>query len=96
MAFRLTRDARQDLFEIYEYGVREYGQARAVDYFNRLVDQFEALAIHPFRAPERHEIEPKVRMHRMGSHLISYVVEDGDVVVLNIFHARSDWRGDAN
>ncbi|WP_417496630.1 type II toxin-antitoxin system RelE/ParE family toxin [Maricaulis sp.] len=46
-------------------------------------------------ARERVEIAPPVRCHPHGSHLIIYVIDaDDDVLVLRIRHAHENWAGD--
>ena len=44
-------------------------------------------------AHERSEIEPPVRIHPVGSHLVVYQVDaHGDVFVIRVRHAHEDWQ----
>lgn len=90
MAARLSPTAEQDLIAVFLDGCREFGSTQAGRYVEKLRRAFDLLADFPFLAAERHEISPAVRVHPLGSHLLVYREEAGDVLILRILHARSD------
>lgn len=95
MAYRLSRAAKEDVIAIYVDGVAAFGIDQAEAYHARLERVFETLAANPRIARERTEITPPVRVHPYGSHLIVYVVEpDDSVLVVRVRHAREDWISD--
>ncbi len=53
----LTREAKDDLWRIYEFGVYKFGEAQADKYFNILYDCFDKICSNSFMFPEsfRHQ-----------------------------------------
>ncbi|SEG42310.1 type II toxin-antitoxin system RelE/ParE family toxin [Bosea lathyri] len=93
MALRLTRQAEQDLDDIYVDSAGQFGLRQAAHYGDSLDACLNLLATHPFMARERTELTGSVRVHAHGSHLVVYEIERGDVVVLRVLHQRCDWEG---
>ena len=94
MAYRLSRKAEDDLVEIYIDGVRNFGDAQAAKYHAELASTFEILAANPELARERSEITPPVRIYPHGSHIIVYLLDDRqDVLIIRVRHSREDWVG---
>jgi toxin ParE1/3/4 len=89
--YRLSQKAEADLIEIYMIGVHQFGDAQAERYHAAFEKAFAFLADYPRAARERAEIDPPVRVHPRGSHLIIYEIEDEDIVILRIRHSREDW-----
>lgn len=90
--YRLTKAADADLDDILTYGIVNYGEARADAYFDALIRQFESLAVNPLLYTERAEIKPPVRVCPIGVHIVIYVVDDqDDVLILRVRHGREDW-----
>ena len=95
MRWHLSRRAERDVIAIYREGLRTWGMAQADAYHNRLEEVFGLLARFPRLAPERGEIDPPVRVHPHGAHIVVYVVEpDGGVLIVRVRHGREDWIGD--
>lgn len=46
-----TRNAKEDLWTIYEYGVSRFGVTQAEKYFNMMHDCFEKIASNPYLFP---------------------------------------------
>ena len=46
-----TRNAKEDLWTIYEYGVSRFGVTQAEKYFNMMHDCFERIASNPYLFP---------------------------------------------
>ncbi|WP_339740514.1 type II toxin-antitoxin system RelE/ParE family toxin [uncultured Maricaulis sp.] len=92
MRYRLTRAAEADLVGIYREGAVRFGVAQAEAYFVALIASFERIAANPRLARLRMEIDPPVRIHPCGSHIVIYreAALDG-IEILRIRHGREDW-----
>ncbi|WP_262694707.1 type II toxin-antitoxin system RelE/ParE family toxin [Kordiimonas aquimaris] len=92
MAYKLSVKAEEDILHILLEGMRLFGPDQAEKYHVGLEQAFEFLAASPEAARERVEINPTVRIHPYGSHMIVYVIKpSGDVFILRVRHGREDW-----
>lgn len=91
MNYRLSHAAKQDIIAIYLDGVRQFGLAQADDYHHILQATFELIAQHPKMGALRSDVEPQVRMHPCGSHIIIYTVDAKSAFILRIRHHRENW-----
>lgn len=86
-----SKDADQDLREIYIFTRRTRGERQAERYFARLNGCLEFVAEQPLSTQLRTEFTPHVRILPCGSHLLVYtVLEDRMVFVIRILHSRMD------
>lgn len=92
MSYRATRKAEQDILEIYVRGVLDFGVVQAEQYYNGLIAAFELLADNPHIARDRLEFDPPVRIHRYRSHLIVYVLQERDILIVRVLHGRQGWE----
>jgi toxin ParE1/3/4 len=81
MKYILTRQAEEDLIEIYLYGLRVFGSMQAESYYNSLEKTFERIA-------ENHKIFPLAPHIREGyrycvhtAHTIFFTVEESVWIV---------------
>ncbi len=92
MTYRLTRKAEGDVVDIYLHGAQQFGSAQADAYHRRLEEAFLLLAEFPQIGRECPEIDPPVRIHPCGVHLIVYVAErEGGILIVRVRHGREDW-----
>ena len=92
MAYRLTREAAEDIIEIYTYGAGQFGARQADSYHSLLESTFDFLARHPLVARRRLELSPPVRIHPVQAHLVIYRIEDdGSILIIRVRHAHEDW-----
>lgn len=94
MAYRLSRKAEEDLTALFITGAQQFGLAQAEHYFTKLEQTLAHLARFPRVARERAEINPPVRVHPHQSHLVIYLIEGADILILRIRHAHEDWEAD--
>lgn len=92
MTYSLTRKAVEDIIRLYGEGVRLFGVDQAERYHAGLETAFGLLSDNPMLARERPEIDPPVRIHPYGSHIIIYRIEENGIVVIRIRHGREDWK----
>ena len=92
--FKLTRQADADFAAIYAYGFDRFGQDQAERYASGLRKVFHFLADFPRAARERTETRRRVRAHPYKAHLIVYVLDGEDVLIVRIRHAHEEWADD--
>ena len=94
MAYKLTPDAFDQAFAIYVDGTLMFGQGQAEKYQAGLEQTLTFLGDNPRAARERTEIDPPIRVHPFGSHVIIYRDVGDDAVILAIRHSRENWIDD--
>ncbi|MFD1331375.1 type II toxin-antitoxin system RelE/ParE family toxin [Methylopila musalis] len=92
MAYRLSRDADRDVYELFLFGAERFGVEQAERYHTDLAQAFDLIGRHPWLAPERHDLGG-ARVHTHRSHAVIYDVgADGGVLILRVLHTTRDWR----
>ena len=92
MRLRLARRASRDLEAIHLAGIERFGSDQANRYLDGIWDKLSFLTENPLIAREREEIDPPIRAHPHGSHLLVYVTDGDELLVLRVAHGREDWR----
>jgi len=90
MGYRLTYKAEEDIIDIFRAGVGQFGLYQAERYHEQLERCFRFLADNPLAAHARFEIVRPIRIQSIGSHLIVYRVDDGDVFIIRVRHRHHD------
>ena len=95
MAYKLSVKAEEDIVRAYREGFRLFGAEQAEKHYAGLERVFQFLSDSPEAARERTEIAPPVRVHPYQSHIIVYLIDDkNDVLILRVRHGREDWEND--
>jgi len=94
MVYRLTSKAELDIIAIAEAGLSRWGRALAEEYIDGLYALFDRIASSPRMARERNELTPPVRVLRYRAHLVLYLVEGDDILIVRLRHGREDWQSD--
>ena len=68
-----------------------FGEAQADAYFSGLQTTFEFLAENPRAARERIEFRQSVRVYPYQAHVLVYLLEGNDILIVRIRHGREDW-----
>ncbi len=82
--------AKNDLKDIYQYGLRQWGLAQSERYLATIKNQFWQLTQQPFMGTERNELLPEARSLPIGSHTLFYRVTANTVEIVRILHGRQD------
>lgn len=82
--------AKADLKEIYQYGLRQWGQVQSDRYLDIIKDQLWSLTEQPFMGTDRPELLPDIRSLTVESHLLFYRVTARQVEIIRILHCRQD------
>ncbi|MCJ1901241.1 MULTISPECIES: type II toxin-antitoxin system RelE/ParE family toxin [Paracoccus] len=77
MKYKTTRQADEDIINIYVHGATAYGVGQAEAYLAELTASFSLLADNPYLARERPEFDPPVRIHRQDLVLVRALVRKG-------------------
>lgn len=92
MIFRTSPQADEDIADAYVAGAVRFGVAQADRYQDGLFAAFQMLADNPLIARERRELTPPVRLHPYQAHMIVYVEDGPDVLIVRVLHGRQDWE----
>ena len=91
MSVRLTAEAERDIDEILRFGIVEFGEAQAETYYRGLTERFALLERWPEAAPVKAGARLPLRLFPYGSHVILYMRDGDDILILRVLHGRSDW-----
>jgi toxin ParE1/3/4 len=92
-SYRLTPDAVDDLWRIYQWGFRKHGEAAADEYYFAFFDRFEQLAEQPYLYQAVDDIRKGYRQSVCGVDTIYYCVVGDTVEIMNILgrQDRDEW-----
>ena len=96
MRLRKSRLAEADLAAIADYGVDNFGAARALAYVDMIESLCRELLVHPERGRAERALRPDLRSLSAGSHRIYYSVESNMLIVRRVLHKAMDvgrWLG---
>ncbi|MBQ0719853.1 MAG: type II toxin-antitoxin system RelE/ParE family toxin [Gammaproteobacteria bacterium] len=82
--------AKNNLRNIYQYGLRQWGQAQPDSYLTAIKDQFWSLTEQPLMGVERSALPPNTRSLAIQSHILFYRVTAGQLEIIRILHSRQD------
>ncbi|WP_331344325.1 type II toxin-antitoxin system RelE/ParE family toxin [Cellvibrio sp. UBA7661] len=82
--------AKADLKEIYQYGLRLWGQTQSNHYLEILKEKFWSLTEQPLMGTERPELLDGTRSLPIESHVLFYRVTPKSVEIIRVLHARQD------
>jgi|SRR5271157_607309 len=92
MRYRVSRDAEQDLDEIFLYWARRAGLKVADRLVDRLTDRFWLLGEHPEAGRSAADIAAGVRCFPAGKYLIYYRKMSLVIDILHVFHGARDQK----
>ena len=80
--YKLSEDASQELINIYEYSLINFGEDQADQYYISLYETFELLAEQPDLGRKFHEFH----RHEHKRHTLFYKKTDYGILILYILH----------
>ena len=86
----VTPAAKTDLKDIYQYGLRQWGQTQSDSYLDNIKEQFWALTEQPLIGVDRSELLPSARSLPIESHTLFYRVTTDTVEIIRVLHGRQD------
>lgn len=88
--YRISRRAENDLVDIADYTIREFGIEQARRYGSALEDCFMALAKNPLIGRSAEQFAPGLRRFEHGSHTVFYRPDKIGVFIIRILNERVD------
>ena len=88
--YHLSKDADQDLAEIYEYSILNFGLMTAREYYAGLIQTFENLCDNLHIGRLRSEIRPDLRSITYHNHVVFYRVAHDEIIILRVLHGSRD------
>lgn len=82
--------AKADLKDIYQYGLRQWGQKQSDNYLEGIKEQFWVLTEQPLIGVERPDLLPNMRSLPIESHTLFYSVTSNTVEIIRVLHGRQD------
>ena len=82
--------AKDDLRDIYQYGVRRWGKIQSESYLSTIKNQFWLLTQQPLMGTERPELLPETRSIPIERHTLFYRVTANRVEIIRVLHGRQD------
>ncbi len=82
--------AKNDLKDIYQYGLRQWGKVQSESYLSTIKNQFWLLTQQPLIGTERPELLPDTRSLPVESHTLFYRVTTNRVEIIRVLHGRQD------
>jgi toxin ParE1/3/4 len=83
---RLAVEADRDLDSITDYSVRAWGESRAARYVADLEACCRSIVNRPLLGRSCERIHPGLRRIEQGKHVIFYMLQGHDVLVVRILH----------
>ena len=80
----LTREAKADLWRIYEFGVYRFGETQADKYLMMLHDCFDKIVSNPFLFPVVSSYKNVARYCVCGVDTIYYNIKDNEIEIITI------------
>jgi len=82
--------AKTDLKDIYQYGLRQWGQTQSKSYLENIKQQIWTLAEQPLIGVDRSELLSGARNLPIESHTLFYRVTLDTVEIIRVLHGRQD------
>ena len=90
--YRLSNEAQTDLSNIYSYTRETFGKAQAELYVAGLMQSLTAIGAYPHIGPAVSAFRTPVRIRSYAQHVIIYVVEGEQTLVIRVLAARQHWQ----
>lgn len=89
-SYRFTQRAEHDLEEIIDYTLQQWGAHQTNSYIDNLEDQCRLLADNPRLGVRRDEIRDGLFSFPYESHILYYVMDSNDIVIVRVLHQGMD------
>jgi toxin ParE1/3/4 len=86
----LSPAAKNDLKEIYQYGLRQWGQAQSGRYLTAIQENLWSLTEQTLIGSERPELLPDIQSLPIQSHTLFYRVTVSQVEIIRVLNGRQD------
>ena len=90
MKCRVRQSVYEELEEIWQYSLSNWGIDQADQYIRDLTSRFEWLSENPQAGKQRDDIKPGYYCFPQGSHLVFYRIIDDTLDILGVPHQTMD------
>ena len=90
MTFILSKEAKKDIDDIWDYTFDNWGELQADKYTTELENRFEWLTENPHLGEKRDEVKEGYLSYFQGSHTIFYRQTKDGIEILGIPHQNED------
>jgi toxin ParE1/3/4 len=90
LRIEILERARDDIYNIIEYGTAEHGEASTRDYVDKIGTRIKWLAANAGLGPVHSELRGGIKSFRQGQHRIYYVTNTERLTVVRILHVSMD------
>lgn len=89
MSYRLSRRARRDLLQIWNY-IAVDSESSADRFIDMLIQHFQLLGRNPYIGRDRDELRAGYRSFPVGQYLIFYRIMSPGVQIMHVMHSKRD------
>ncbi|HEY5254144.1 MAG TPA: type II toxin-antitoxin system RelE/ParE family toxin [Acidobacteriaceae bacterium] len=89
MSYRLSRRARRDLLQIWNY-IAVDSESSADRFIDMLIQHFHLLERNPYIGRDRDELRAGYRSFPVGQYLIFYRIMGPGVQIMHVMHSKRD------
>jgi len=90
-AYKLSRVAKIDISDLYEYGIAHFGLHQAQRYVLEMHDYFQKLAENHYLGRDASEFQEGLSLFSFKAHTIFYIKKDNDILIIRILGNRMDY-----
>lgn len=88
--YELSQEADDDLEEIFDYTLDQFGAEQAIRYLSGFETIFENLCFHPATGRKRDEIRKGLRSISHISHVVFYRILKDRIRIVRVLHSGRD------
>jgi len=90
MLYELSLEAVDDLENIFEYTLYQFGYDQAIKYLDTFDAIFDNLCLNPYLGRIRGELIAELRSINHKNHLIFYRIKNNKIIILRILYGARD------
>jgi toxin ParE1/3/4 len=90
LEIEILERARDDIYNIIEYGTAEHGETATRAYMSKITKRINWLAANPGLGPVHSELRGGIRSFRQGQHRIYYLANAERLTVVRLLHVSMD------
>lgn len=88
--YQLSREAQDDLENIYRYGYYNFGETQADKYYDGLIQYFELIAEKPYQFPSIDHIKEGYRKGVYQSEKIYFRIDNQMVIIVAVLSRQDE------
>lgn len=92
MILEVTFEAHDDLVNIYNYSLINFGEIQANKYLEKIEGAFNFLLKEPFAGYSRSDVPSLYNCWKVESHCVIYRIEDDILYVVRVLHGNMNFN----